>query len=64
MSPRLHPKFLPTLAVLLVVTFAAGALLSPPDPFTQLLYAALGVVLSALVAVLLTYGGGFEWLGL
>lgn len=60
MTPRLHPEFLPTLAVLLVVTFVAGALLSPPDPFTQLLYAGPGVVLSVLVAALLTYGGGFD----
>ena len=63
MSPRLHPEFLPTVLVLLVVTFAAGALLSPPDPFSQLLYAAPGAVLSGLVAALLTYGGGFDRLG-
>lgn len=64
MTPRLHPEFLPTLAVLLVVTFVAGALLTPPDPFTQLRYVGSGAALSVLVAVLLTSGGGFEWLGL
>ena len=63
MSPRLHPEFLPTVGVLLIVTFVAGSLLSPPDPFTQLLYAAPGVVASVLVATLLTYGGGYDRLG-
>ena len=63
MSPRLHPELLPTLLVLLVVTFVAGALLSPPDPFSQLLYAAPGAVLAVPLAVLLTYGGGYDRLG-
>jgi sec-independent protein translocase protein TatC len=63
-SPRLHPEFLPTVAVFVVVTFVAGALLTPPDPFTQLLYAAPGVVLSVLLAALLTYGSGYERLGI
>ena len=63
MSPRLHPEFLPTVGVLLIVTFVAGALLSPPDPFTGLLYAAPGAVLAVLVTALLTYGDGFGRLG-
>ena len=63
MSPRLHPEFLPTVGVLLIVTFLAGAYLSPPDPFSQLLYAAPGAFLSVLVATLLTYGGGYDRLG-
>jgi Sec-independent protein secretion pathway component TatC len=63
-SPRLHPEFLPTVGVLLIVTFVAGSLLSPPDPFTQLLYAGPGVVASVFVAALLTYDGGYERLGL
>lgn len=63
MSPRLHPEFLPTLGVLLVVAFAVGSLLSPPDPFAQLLYAGPGVALAAVAAALLTYGGGYERLG-
>jgi hypothetical protein len=63
-SPRLHPEYLPTVGVLVVVTFVVGALLTPPDPFTQLLYAGPGVVLSGLVAAILTYGDGFERLGL
>jgi len=62
-SPRLHPEFLPTVGVLLTVTFLAGAYLSPPDPFAQLLYAVPGAVLSGLVAALLTYGGGYDRLG-
>jgi len=62
-SPRLHPEFLPTVGVLLIVTFVVGSLLSPPDPFSQLLYAAPGAVLAVLVAALLTYGGGFDRLG-
>lgn len=63
MSPRLHPEFLPTVGVLLIVAFVAGSLLSPPDPFSQLLYAAPGVVASVLVAALLTYGGGYGRFG-
>ena len=64
MSPRIHPELLPTVGVLLVAAFVAGALLSPPDPFTQLLYVGPAAALSVLVAVLLTAGGGYERLGL
>ena len=63
MSPRLHPEFLPTVGVLVVVTFVLGSLLTPPDPLSQLLYAGPGVVLSGLLAALLTYGGGYDRLG-
>jgi hypothetical protein len=45
------------------VTFVAGALLTPPDPFTHLLYVGPGAVLAILVAALLTYGG-YDRLGL
>lgn len=64
MSPRLHPEFLPTLGVLLVVAFLAGARPSPPDPFSQLLYAGPGVALAVIVAALLTYGGGYDRVGI
>lgn len=57
MSLRLHPEFLSTVAVLFVVTFVAGALLTPPDPFAQLLYAGSGVALSIVAAALLESGG-------
>jgi hypothetical protein len=62
-APRLHPEFLPTVGVLVVVTFVTGSLLTPPDPLSQLLYAGPGVLLSSLVAAMLTYGDGYERLG-
>jgi len=60
MSPRLHPEFLPTVGVLLVVAFLAGALLSLPDPFTQFLYAGPG---AGLAGAWLGWGRGRERLG-
>ena len=63
MSPRLHPEFLPTTLVLIFVSMLAGAYLSPPDPYTQVLYLGLSIPVALGLAALLTHGGGFDRLG-
>lgn len=60
---RLHPELLPTTAVLVTVAFATLALTTPPDPFTQLLYAGPALLVVGGLAAVLTYGGGFARLG-
>lgn len=63
MSPRLHPDLLPTALVLAFVSMLAGAYLTPPDPYTQLSYLGLSLPMALGLAVVLTYGGGFDRLG-
>ena len=60
---RLHPELLPTTAVLVTVAFAAIALTTPPDPYTQALYGGPALLVAGGLAALLTYGGGFARLG-
>ena len=62
-SPRLHPQFLPTTLVLVFASMLAGAYLTPPDPYTQVLYLGLSLPVALGLAALLTHGGGFDRLG-
>lgn len=63
MSPRLHPELLPTTLVLVFVSMLVGAYLTPPDPYTQVLYLGPSIPVALGVAVVLTHGGGFDRLG-
>ncbi|RMB23910.1 DUF7534 family protein [Haloplanus aerogenes] len=56
MSPD-WPRFLAVFAVLLVVVFVVGAVVSPPDPYTQLRAVGPGVVVALVVAYLVAIGG-------
>ena len=47
----------------MTVAFATLAFTTPPDPYTQLLYAAPALLVAGGLAALLTYGGGFGRLG-
>jgi cell division protein FtsW (lipid II flippase) len=44
-------------SITFLVAFVSGAVLSPPDPFTQLLYTALSVPVGLLVGYLLVWRG-------
>lgn len=63
MSPRLHSELLPTTLVLVFVSMLVGAYLTPPDPYTQVLYLGLSIPVALGLAALLTHGGGFDRLG-
>lgn len=51
-----------TLGLCLLAVLIAGVV-SPPDPFTMLLYAVPLLLLAPVISYLLTYGGGFDALG-
>jgi Sec-independent protein secretion pathway component TatC len=55
-----HRRFLTTLLALLAGAFVVAAVASPPDPFTQLLYAGALAVVSLPLAYWLVYRGGAE----
>ncbi|MFB6172265.1 MAG: hypothetical protein ABEJ23_07005 [Haloarculaceae archaeon] len=57
MSDR-RRQFVSTTALLWVAAFVAGALVSPPDPFTQLVSVAPLLLVSPLLAYWLVYRDG------
>lgn len=62
MTRSSHGIFGVTFVVGILASFALGAVLTPPDPFTQVRYAAGAVPIALLVAYLLAYRGGYEYL--
>jgi Sec-independent protein secretion pathway component TatC len=53
-------QFVVTILVALFVIFPLSALLTPPDPFTQLIVAGVLMLVALAVAYYLSYGGGYE----
>jgi hypothetical protein len=55
-------RFLRTLLGLFTVSWVVVALVAPPDPFTFLLWLVPSWVLATVVATVLAYGGGYDYL--
>ena len=53
-------RFLLILLVANGIGFVIAAVVSPPDPFTQLVYYAPVVPITVIVAYVLVYKGGFD----
>ncbi|ELZ17266.1 hypothetical protein C477_13585 [Haloterrigena salina JCM 13891] len=53
-------RFLQTTLSLCLFAVLIAGLLSPPDPFTMLLYAVPLLLLAPAISYLLTYGDGFD----
>jgi len=53
-------KFLLTLLVANGIGFVVAAVISPPDPFTQLVYYLPVIPITVVVAYVLVYKGGFD----
>ncbi|WP_336337105.1 DUF7534 family protein [Haloarcula brevis] len=56
-------QFAVTVAAAAVVSVPLAALLTPPDPYTQLLAVGLLLAVTLPVAYYLSYGGGYASLG-
>lgn len=56
-----HTTFVATLALAILVTFVVGAVATPPDPFTQLLFTAAALPVVLLLSYLLAYRGGYDY---
>jgi len=52
------PQFGAVAGVLVLVVFVAGAVLTPPDPYSQLRFAVPGVAAALLVALLVALDTG------
>ncbi len=55
-------RFLRTTVVLWLLVIVISAVVSPPDPFTQILYAIPLLFLATVISYILTYRGGFDYL--
>ncbi|ELY90522.1 hypothetical protein C483_10696 [Natrialba hulunbeirensis JCM 10989] len=55
-----HDHFARTLALLCALAIGIASIVSPPDPFTLVRYAAPLLVVAVVLSVILTYGGGLE----
>lgn len=53
-------RFVVTVLVALMLSFVLAALLSPPDPFSQLTITGLLMVIALPLAYYLSYRGGYE----
>lgn len=60
MSDSRFARFVITVVVASIVIVFLSAILTPPDPFTQLLTVGLLVVITLPIAYYLSYKGGFE----
>ena len=56
-------RFLGTTLVLCLLAVMIASVLSPPDPYTVLLYAVPLVAVTPVIAYFLTYRDGFDTLG-
>lgn len=57
-----HATFVLSLVGSITILFALGAVLTPPDPFTQLRFVAASLPIALVAAYLLAYRGGYETL--
>jgi Sec-independent protein secretion pathway component TatC len=55
-------EFLLTILVSNMIAFMIGAIVSPPDPFTQFYYYLPLVPVTVVVSYLLVYRGGFDYI--
>ena len=62
MDSTLRAQFVKTAVVLCPLALVAAAILSPPDPFTLVLYAGPLLAFVPIVSYALTYGGGYDYL--
>lgn len=53
-------RFALTLFVALVVAFTVAAIVSPPDPYSQLIVAGVLMAIALPVAYYLSYRGGYD----